>query len=406
MKDKLWIISGRLAAPFWQADGIVTWNGSTWILDEEKWMNLCAEEANIGKNMERWLGWTVWEDTGKTNLTPFMVDSDGKYILSFLNEKYFEILERMIQIANYPAQKPGKTAPGITIAIDLAFQYTNDPDDIRRSPFRNNTLGISSLYDPSAWPYFEAYALRLLDLRKKTHPITGQPLKIKYGMGNELLADGLEISFRIIRLMDREREWPFSWSICADIPSDGNDLFKELPKMIDREGLFLWAPERNINEWDTNIIRPVHGCGEIRSGVDIAETVFYYFSFHPIKWKGSDDGCRRKPGAAWWYEYTKKICSERNGQALTYPWEVQKPIIAVEHLPEDCDDPAIDVYTAIARAYEENFEPLENTGQWPDKWQKPVPPVPPAKCTLWSHLKRLNFKAAWEHIRGLHNKGV
>jgi hypothetical protein len=31
-----------------------------------------------------------------------------------------------------------------------------------------------------------------------------------------------------------------------------------------------------------------------------------------------------------------------------------------------------------------------------------VCPVKPPVCTLWGHFKRLNFKAAWEHILGKH----
>jgi hypothetical protein len=383
MKDLLYVCSGRLASPFWQADKFVTWNGVDWVIDEERWMNTCAEEANVGKNMERWLGWTVWEDTGRTNLTPFMVDSDGKYILSFPNERYWAIVQRMIEIANYPAQRPGISAPGITICIDLAFQYKDDLDDIKRSPFRNNTLGATSLYDPAVWPYFEAYVLRWIAMRKKLHPITGQPLKIVIAEGNELLSDSLEFCYNLQRLLDRAKVWPFAWAICADIPSSGNDLFKELPAQINRESLFFWAPERHGEYWDANVYRPVHGCGEIRDGVDIFKLAVDYFALHPILFRASDDGCKRKPGAAWWYDAVKHLCTMRGTDALSYPWGVQKPLIIVEHLPEDCDDQAVDVYRAMANAYRETFGPLENEGQWPDRWTKPVastdpmPTVPP-----------------------------
>ena len=402
-------MSGRLAAPFWQADKFVVWNGVTWVLNEELWMNTCAEEANVGKNMERWLGWTVWE-IGTVNLTPFMTDSQGKYILSSPNETYRNIIQRMIEIANYPAQKPGIDAPGITINIDLAFQYRKDEDDIARSPFRNNTLGTTDLYDPKNWPYFKEYMLWWFSLRHKKHPITGQPLKIKYSLGNEMLGDSLEFNYSMIREFDREKIWPFSWSICASVPNtqSGNDLFKRLPEMIHREGLFLWAPEMKTKYWDTNIYRPVHGCGEIRKGIDIMDLAIFYFLLHPILVRLSDDGCKRKPGVTWWFNAVRKICTLRGTDALTFPWEVQKPLVIVEHLPEDCDDAHVDVYAAMARAYAETFGPLENVGKWPDKWVAPVlpeipdpplppdPPVPPAPP-----VKPLfSWKGEWNNNKG------
>ena len=131
MTDKMYLISGSLAAPFWQGDKFVMFDDTlnTWVLDEQRWFNFCHNLANRGVNLMRWLGWTVWEDTGKKNLTPFLFDENGKYILSSRNDKYWEIVEKMIKIANYPSQKSGITAPGITLWIDLFFQYYNDPDD-------------------------------------------------------------------------------------------------------------------------------------------------------------------------------------------------------------------------------------------------------------------------------------
>jgi hypothetical protein len=67
----------------------------------------------------------------------------------------------------------------------------------------------------------------------------------------------------------------------------------------------------------------------------------------------------------------------------------------------------VKVVDAMNEAHREFFGvDLENRGKFPEPPTPPVPPVPPTPpaptCTLWSHLKRLNLKAAWEHILGKH----
>jgi hypothetical protein len=53
----------------------------------------------------------------------------------------------------------------------------------------------------------------------------------------------------------------------------------------------------------------------------------------------------------------------------------------------------------------------ENYGKFPDVPEPPVPPTPPTpppaticgKIHWYQHLKTLNFKAAWAHLRGRHD---
>lgn len=67
---------------------------------------------------------------------------------------------------------------------------------------------------------------------------------------------------------------------------------------------------------------------------------------------------------------------------------------------------------AIAEVYFELFGVWpENYGKYPNDWAAPLPPAPepiptpipvPVLCSFWYHVGKLNFKAAWEHLRGLH----
>ncbi len=423
MKDKLYVAASHffpLTAP---SDKFVVWTGTTWELDEIRWGNYCRELANAGVNIMRWLGWNHWFDwydkTLTHNLTPWLQQpNDGPYDLSQDNETYWKIADRMIEIANYPAQKPGIQAPGITIQEDLAYEYMNDKDDQQKSPWRNNVQGIVTLYAPAAWPYFEKYMLRWLALGKKH--------KIVFGMGNEMGSESLDFCRLMLRALDRERVWPFSWGICAEIPSNGgNDVFKALPDIIFKEGLYLWHPLRTMidpatgnlfNRWDCSVFRPVHACGERRGGVDVFDKTFEYFAFHPIRFKMSDDGCMGeagKPGADWWYNAVKRICAERGGQALTIPWGgIERPTMMVEHLPDDDlydvgREKHLHIFAEIARAYRESFGPLENEGQWPDVWVKPPdiiePPDEPKDPIV---RPGINLRGEWANNKWLIIAGI
>lgn len=417
MTDKLYNSCGAMFPLHYQGDLFVTYNGVTWVLNEERWFNFCQEMANRGVNMMRWLGWNVWAwALGAKNLGPFLMDVSGKYNLSVWNETYWQIAERMIQIMNYPSQKQGNTAPGITLDMDLFYQYTNDTDDQAGSPFRNNTIGTKSLYDEANWPFAEAYAMRWFALRNKG-------LKIEFGMGNELGGESLDFCGKLLRLMDLQRAWPFTWAICPQVPLVDDDVFKELYKPIRNEGLFMWYPIRTNKEdrWDSSIKRPVHNVGDMRGGVDVLTHVMSNWAGLPIGIFLRDDGCmglNGKPGADQWYQMTKKICQWPN--ALTVPWGgVDLPLIGIEHLPDDeqwdvSREKQLLVFDAIARGITESGFSLANFGQWPDAWVEPVIVVPPvtepatettpvpALCSFWYHIGKGNFKAAWEHLMGKH----
>jgi len=87
---------------------------------------------------------------------------------------------------------------------------------------------------------------------------------------------------------------------------------------------------------------------------------------------------------------------------------------------EGRDDVACKSIAAVSEVYKEKFGKYpENYGKYPNDWVEPVKPEPdippviiiddeekpeslPEFCTLWYHLKRLNFMAAWEHLMGKH----
>lgn len=377
----------------------VTWDEvqKTWVLNEERWFNYCGPDmANRGVNQSRWLGWNCWYDWYDSsythNLTPFVQGDDGLYRLTQRNDKYWEIAEKMIRIMNYPSQVEGNTAPGITLWIDLFYQYTNDVDDIRKSPWRNNTHGITSLYDPAARPFAEAYMLEWFKLAKE------KGLKIVFGMGNEVTVEGLDFCYWMLDVMDRERIWPHSWAICPDIPSDGNDLFKMLPKYIYDNGLFMWHPLRQNGNtyWDTSIIRPTHSCcGCVNDqGVNIFEQAMEYWACLPIRWQVSDDGCMGgstpRPGVDQWTQMVTRICTYRGTDALTINWNgIDKPTMGIEHLPDDepwddCRDEQLKIFEAMAAPYEQYVALWENKGKFNIPYVKPECQIGETKTeTCW-----------------------
>jgi len=185
--DKMWIMASDFFPHTNPSQKFVNWSDTLndWVLDEERWFNYCVDMANRGVNMFRWLGWNCWFDwyaefkDYKHNLTPWIQVSPGVYDLSQKNKRYWEIVKRMIEIANYPSQTAGINAPGIAIKIDLAYQYDKDKDDIKKNPFRNNNNGVHSLLEDVAFPFFEAYCLEWFKLKN-------EGLNIKFGMGNEM----------------------------------------------------------------------------------------------------------------------------------------------------------------------------------------------------------------------------
>lgn len=386
MADKLYVIDGdffTLTAP---SQGHVTWSAekNTWVLNTERWFNYCGPDmANRGVNMMRWLGWSVWpnwtDPNGyKTNLTPFIQVSDGVFDLTKRNDKYWELAEQMIRIMNHPTQKEGVTAPGITLWMDLAYQYTNNKDDIKFSPWRNNVQGIKDLYDPACWQYFEKYMLEWFKLSKE------KGLKIVYGMGNEMGEESLDFCYRMLDVMDRERIWPFAWGIGPEIPSpNGNDFFKKLPKYIDEHNLFMWYPYRDSNWWDTDILRPTHGCCncENNQGVNVFNQAMEYWAGHPIRWQASDDGCMGgatpRPGVEQWEDMVTDICTWDGGTgALTKVWDIEYPLMAVEHLPDDepwdtCREEQLKIFEAMVRPYEKYLGKMANHDQFPYTYVQP-----------------------------------
>ena len=384
MKDKMWFCASDVAALFRPENKFVYWSDfdKDWHLDEAAWGNYCAQLANLGVNMMRWFGWTCWHDyiikDYKHNLTPFMEESSGLYHLLKWNETYWNIIDRAIEIANYPSQVTGVKAPGITIWIDLAYQYANDEDDKAKSPWRNNIQGIKSLYDPKCWPHFKDYAIRWFNLSRV------KCRKIVYGLGNEMQKDSLQFVFKEIDLFDEEQIWIFSWGIFYDMPPvKALELSKEQPDYIIKNKKFLWHPMVPESEkWDCSIVRECHVVGSYtKDGKPIDRIAVENWGAHPIRWCASDDGTNPKPDAKYWKDFMGYICTYKGGKIFTesYP-AIVNPTIAIEHLPDDMGWPEfateqLNIFDTIAKVYEKYFGKLENKGKWTYVW-------PPPECRI------------------------
>ena len=197
--------------------------------------------------------------------------------------------------------------------------------------------------------------------------------------------DGIEFGRNVLRVMSREHVWPFSWGICPEVPAtSGMEDFKYFPMCMADENLYQWYQPMPNFVWDTSIIRPAHSCGDTINGVNIFETACGYWNCLPIRWVASDDGVHSqngpdgRPDATQWANMVRRLCTYRGTDALTLPWNVEKPIIGVEHLPDGYTaqpDVEMGIFAAMANAYEETFEALENKGKWDLAWVAPITDV-------------------------------
>jgi len=381
MKDKMWFCASDLMALFRPENEFVYWSDSdnTWYLDEYKWGTYCAELANRGVNMMRWLGWSVWFNyivkDYKHNLTPFIEESSGLYHLLKPNQTYWNIIDRAIEIANYPSTVTGIKAPGITIWIDLVYQYTNNEDDKKKSPWRNNVQGFKSLYDPKVWPHVKEYMITWLNLSK----IKGR--KIKYGLGNEIGADGLPLMKFELDVFNEQKIWPFSWGICWDMPPiKAMEISKEQPGYIIDKNLFMWYPLRQTSKkWDCSILRECHVVGQhTKDGKAIDRIAVDNWGINPIRWCLSDDGTNPKPDAKYWKELMEFLCTYKGGTKFFTATHksLENPTVAIEHLPDDkpwhdFKDEQLNIFDTIAQIYEKYIGKLENRGKWAPSFVAP-----------------------------------
>ena len=121
-----------------------------------------------------------------------------------------------------------------------------------------------------------------------------------------------------------------------------------------------------------------------------------------------EDGTWRRGDYKQTYDTTLYFLKNSAGKSLKW---------YIESLPSNNALPAWrDNIKAMAQACFDYY------GVWPENWGKPfvpelepitpdpvTPPIPDdgvvesEPCTLWYHLKRLNFRAAWEHLLGKHS---
>ena len=192
----------------------------------------------------------------------------------------------------------------------------------------------------------------------------------------------------------------------------------------------LWMPVYGAYGTDSTawfIRRYAHGVHRLNlsGGLDIAT---FYHGKAGNQWEFSTDGdwtgdstidfiehqgrIDRKPSAQQMYDLSAKLFDAFNRPIVIdsfhegqYDGATGRPVM--ERL--------IDITPWIANtlgcviAYEERYGKLERHGEvvvdpMPEPPQPPQPPTPPVvKCTLWYHLKRLNFRAAFAHLMGKHN---
>ena len=378
--DKIYIIKGLvdfLTAPA----GVLNVIDGKVVLNKQKAFNRARIMRNAGSNMERILrrGLVSW---------------GAERAFDFEDEGYWPIMREYIEILHQPFQGENPP-PGADVWFEIFDGCSED------------------------WMYQDYTKARRL-IREAFDNLGHLPY-VKFGVGNEMNKAGAREFCRDIVFPEFKQagKKPFAF---------GAMYKRQNPP--GKPGPLEWQKYEAEKVWDEKtalaIYRPVHHVRDERSE-DLIDTVEFWAN-HPICTIWSDDGvfdgdsvddfaiyngkAQRRPSPEqikkamkYWMDYAKKF-DLADGQIK----------FGFEHCGKAVNDDLVvakDI-VAISRAYRDRFGKWpENFGRYPDDWVEPeTPPViiiddeekpdePP--CTILYHLKRLNFRAAWEHLLGKHS---
>lgn len=124
----------------------------SWRLDEIKTNRLYCDSGNCGSTGTRIVPWGPWAEHPyglSSQFQPYAMNADRtKFDLGHFNGWYFPFVRKFIKIAKSYGQ------PTWFALLDNC-QFAGDFD--RWSPWTNNVQGVSTFYDPRAWPFVKAW---------------------------------------------------------------------------------------------------------------------------------------------------------------------------------------------------------------------------------------------------------
>ena len=130
----------------------------SWRLDEIKTNRLYCDSGNCGSTGTRIIPWAPWAEHPyglSSQFQPYAMNADRtKFDPDHFNGWYFPLVRKFIGIAKSYGQPTW-------FALGDNCQFAGDFG--RWSPWTNNVQGISTFYDPRAYPYFKAWFEKCLD---------------------------------------------------------------------------------------------------------------------------------------------------------------------------------------------------------------------------------------------------
>jgi hypothetical protein len=343
----------------------LAFDGKSWKLDEIAVNELYCAIANAGADSQRLLPWGVWGARPhgmRSQFSPYELEGD-RFQLSRWNDFYWPIVRRVIEIAR-------------SYEIETLFCFGDNcqfhGSYKKWSPWVTNVNGISTLFEPSAYPYFKKWIERCL--------AELSPLSVKWSWGNEMDNAGMrELAKKVIHPFIADGR--IAPAVCTYGAGIGeatyeNGEYRET-KISTQDWLKADVGEAFGEPAKLAIWREVHGCGEkgYPTPPHRLDQALSWWGNHPIKIFLSDDGVwdgdsacdfeadtgHRRPSGERWRTMVKTALAYRNS-------------FVFEHLPKggdvDCQKATIkEIYRAL---YGKDPE---------EKWhyEPPSPPPPLVK---------------------------
>ena len=343
----------------------VCFENGEWKCDEVLLNKTYCAVANAGATGQRIIPWTVWQPHPhgiNSQLQPYILNGD-KYDLSTFNTWYFPIVQKIIQIA----QKFD-----IKTWFCLADNCQFHGDYRKWSPWVTNVNGVTTIFQPAAYPYFKAWI-------KKCIAELG-PLGVGWIWGNEMQPQAMrELAAFCIHPFYNSGQMAFSNSAYGAVMKDAPYVRGEYVGNAGvLDDLKADVGEKYGDAAKLAIWKEVHGCGKRGDNALIPpnriDQALYWWARkrnNGIRIWLSDDGvkdgtsaCDRDTDGArtsseMWFQIVKLACQYAND-------------FVFEHLPQSSDlacqtNTLKEIYRAIHGEY-----PTEKY-----HYDPPIPPTPP-----------------------------
>ena len=438
--DKLLLSSGYMCDMSWPA--CVKKVNGVWTFDRKLYWSWLQPLANAGISMHRIALYCVGSTAPRSSLLmPWVfVPSMDAWDLRIRNDAFFSILRQQAIECN-------KMRTALMVCIQNECEERK-PARVAQSPYFHNVNGINGPYDDKVLPYVRNLTTWILDA------LEGTDFYIELiNEGHRRRSGSADVVNAMFPVLIQRNVPPWRISLGADVLDQSLAGFKDVKEWMERWPNELQPPDREnydifidrlhlVKYYDAqyptatnNVFSSI--CHNFADAADKD-----YPKVHPY---GRRTGYTKEA----WVDRnlaSNRVCFSTDGTdhgdapsgrpsparmkaAMLYvmrsnsrykaaPLIKGYPKLWFDFLPHgETTEQIVAVVDAMAEVHKEVF------GTWPDNRghvptyeemypeptpEPPTPPEPPFPTTCgvrhwWEHLKRLNFKAAWEHLLGKHD---